>query len=258
MTTLAKARVAFFDFTGCEGCQLTVIDALQTEFDLLNVVEIAQFREAMSEQDDDYQIAFVEGACTRPNDVERLQAIRAQAQIVVALGACAHLGGVTAMRNRIPLEQARRLVYGDFGRMHESGPVRPISAVIPVDAVVPGCPIDRTEFVRTVKRLLQGRQPLLPATPVCAECKLQENACVVGRGEVCLGAVTRAGCGALCPSYGQGCTGCRGLIDEPNLGWLKSALQEHGVSCETYAATSSLFLSHQLAAKEDEEDGRQH
>lgn len=256
MKPLNRTRIAFFDFAGCEGCQLGVIDALQTDLDLLNVVEIVQFREAMSERDEDYQIAFVEGSCTRSSDEERLLTIRAQAQLVVALGACAHLGGLNAARNQIPLEQARRIVYGPGGKFYESGSVRPISAVIPVDAVVPGCPINRAEFVRTVKLLLQGRKPKLPDVPVCAECKLRENSCVVWGGHVCLGAVTRAGCEAICPAYGQGCTGCRGLIDEPNLRWLEAAMYAHGVSQETFSATTRLFLSYQLADKEVNGNGR--
>ena len=250
MTPSTKVKAAFFDFTGCEGCQLTVVDALQTDLDLLDAVEIVQFREAMSEQGDDYQIAFVEGACTRTSDEQRLLAIRAQAQVVVALGACAHLGGVNAIRSHIPLEQARRIVYGKSGKFHDSGPVRPISAVIPVDAVIPGCPINRAEFVRSVKLLLQGRRPLLPEIPVCAECKLQENACVVWRGEACLGPVTRAGCAAVCPSYGQGCVGCRGLVTQANLPWLEAALLEHGVSQNTFEVITRLFLSIPLAEKE--------
>lgn len=250
MSDSSKPKVAFFDFTGCEGCQLTVLDALQTDLDLLTAVTIVQFREAMSEQDDTYDIAFVEGACTRTNDEPRLQAIRAQAQIVVALGACAHLGGVNALRNRMPLHQAQHIVYGDGGKLHESDRARPISDVIPVDVFVPGCPIDRIEFVRTVKYLLQGRSPALPDVPLCAECKLRENACVVRYGIACLGPVTRAGCAAICPTHGQGCAGCRGLVDEPNLGWLETALSNHGVSRDTFLATTRIFLAYQLAQRE--------
>ncbi len=246
----AKPKIAFFDFTGCEGCQLTVIDALQTHLDLLDAVEIVQFREAMSELVDDYQIAFVEGACTRTGDEARLLAIRERAQIVVALGACAHLGGVNAIRNRQPLEIVRRYVYGNAGKFHESSAARPISAVIPVDAVIPGCPIDQAEFVRTVTLLLQNRRPQLPDYPVCAECKLRENGCVVWDGQLCLGSVTRAGCAAICPSDGLGCLGCRGLIADPNLNWLKAALQEHGLDDGAFADAAGLFLTYALAEKE--------
>jgi len=150
----SKPKIAFFDFTGCEGCQLTVIDSLQNHLDLLDAVEIVQFREALSEKGEDYKIAFVEGSCTRPSDEERLHRIREQAQIVVALGACAHLGGINAVRNLLPLEQTRRYVYGENAKVYESGIARPISDVIPIEAFIPGCPIDREEFIAKVKEQL--------------------------------------------------------------------------------------------------------
>jgi len=150
----AKPKIAFFDFTSCEGCQLTVVDLLQTHLGLLDIVEIVQFREAMSEKGEDYAVAFIEGSCTRQSDEERLRKIRAQAKIVVALGACAHLGGVNAMKNRWPIDNVQTYVYGKNGRnAYESYPARPISAVIPVDAVIPGCPIDRTcHYIRLLKK----------------------------------------------------------------------------------------------------------
>ena len=251
----AKPKIAFFDFTGCEGCQLTVVDSLQTHPELLDAVEIVQFREAMSEKGTDYQIAFVEGSCTRAGDEARLQAIREQAQLVVALGACAHIGGVNAVRNLQALDDVRQYVYGEDGKFFDSYQARPIEAVIPVDAVVPGCPIDREEFMRVVKALLQGRQPRIPDYPMCVECKLKENVCVFQRGKICLGPITRAGCGALCPSFGDGCEGCRGLVSNPNMAYFKSVLAEHGLSESDVADKLSLFLTYQVAESEGSGDG---
>jgi len=245
-----KPKIAFFEFTSCEGCQLTVVDSLQTHPDLLEAVEIVQFREAMSEKSDDYQIAFIEGACTRPGDEVRLLEIRQQAKIVVALGACAHIGGVNALVNRQPLTEAMRYVYGEMGKVSEVYAVRPIEAVIPVDAFIPGCPIDRAEFVRVAKALLQGRWPFIPDYPVCVECKLKENLCLVLKDKICLGPVIRAGCGALCISFGIGCEGCRGLIPNPNLKWLETTLAEHGINQTETAAKERLFLYHQITEGE--------
>ena len=136
-----------------------MVDLLQTHPELLEAVEIVRWREAMSEKGDDYLVAFVEGSCTRPSDEAQLKAIREQAAVLVALGACAHLGGVNAIRNRQELRSVRRYVYGDKADWYETYPARPISAVVPVDAVIPGCPIDRDEFVAVVTALLQGRTP---------------------------------------------------------------------------------------------------
>lgn len=254
MSNGPKPKVAFFDFTSCEGCQLTVIDALQTHPDLLDTIEIVEFREAMSEKSDRYYIAFIEGSCARANDEERLRTIRERAAIVVALGACAHLGGVNAMRNLQELAQARATVYGDQGHLFDAYDVRPIADVIEVNAVIPGCPIDRFEFVDTVRMLLQGRQPKVPNYPVCIECKLSENICLYDRGGVCLGPVTRAGCNAICPAYGAGCDGCRGLIPYPKIDSLREVLAERGLSKDEIDAKFSLFLANQIALAERTEE----
>jgi coenzyme F420-reducing hydrogenase gamma subunit len=246
----SKPRAAFFDFASCEGCQLTVVDCLQTQLDLLSAVDIVQFREAMSERLDDYQIAFVEGGCTRPSDEERLKTIRAQAAIVIALGACAHIGGVNAVRYGRDPDEVRRTVYGNDGDIFETGEPRPIGAVIPVDGILPGCPIDRDEFIRAVRTLLQGRLPKLPEEPVCVECKLRENACLVLEGQVCLGSISRAGCGAICPTFGTGCEGCRGLVPEANLPALRQIFGERGIEPEAVEAALGLFLRRELALQE--------
>jgi sulfhydrogenase subunit delta len=174
--TKARPKVAFFDFTSCEGCQLTVLDTLQNDLGLLNAVEIVNFREAISERGQDYQIAFIEGSCSRPADEDRLRRIREQADVVVALGACAHLGGINAIKNRQPLPFVRQFVYGDKAEWYDTYAVRPIDEVIEVDAVVPGCPIDGDEFSQIVKMLLRGRIPRCRSawtarcwkTPVCS------------------------------------------------------------------------------------------
>jgi coenzyme F420-reducing hydrogenase gamma subunit len=253
MSTFPKVKIAFFDFAGCEGCQLTVLDALQTDAELLDVVEIVRFREAMSEQGQAYEVAFVEGSCTRKADEQRLQAIRRQARIVIALGACAHLGGVNALANRRSPDEIRLRVYGQGGKQYENHPVLPVSAIIAVDGVIPGCPIDRAEFLRAVKALVMGQQPYLPDYAVCAECKRQEITCLFQSGIPCLGPVTRAGCGAICPAFGSGCAGCRGLVSEPNLAWLRAAAVAHGIDEADLLMMARLFLTDSL---EEIEGGR--
>jgi coenzyme F420-reducing hydrogenase gamma subunit len=227
-----KPKVAFFDFTSCEGCQLTVVDSLQTHPDLLDAVEIVQFREAI----------------TRPSDEERLKGIRDKAAVLVALGACAHLGGVNAIKNLSPLEDVRRYVYGDRAEWYATYAARPISAVVPVDAFIPGCPIDRHEFIEVVKALLLGKKPPIPDFPMCVECKLKENVCMFDKGGVCAGPVTRSGCGAICPTYGDGCEGCRGLISNPNRDSMQSVLAAHGLTVDDIMARMTIFGAYQLQA----------
>jgi sulfhydrogenase subunit delta len=249
----AKPKIAFFDFTSCEGCQLTVVDLLQTHLGLLDLVEIVQFREAMTEKGEDYQIAFIEGSCTRLSDEDRLRSIRAQADVVVALGACAHLGGVNSMKNRWVIENVQTYVYGKNGRdAYESYPARPISAVIEVDAAIPGCPIDRHEFLSIVQKMLQGRAAKLPDYPLCVECKLQENACLNKHGIPCLGPITRAGCNAICPSYGDGCEGCRGWAPEANFEYMREILRGHNLTDEEIDARFTMFNHYQMQQMGDE------
>jgi sulfhydrogenase subunit delta len=241
-----KPKVAFFDFTSCEGCQLTVVDSLQTHLDLLDAVEIVQFREAMSERGEDYAVAFVEGSITRESDEARLKKIREQAALVVALGACAHLGGVNAIKNLAPLDDVRKYVYGDKYEWYATYAARPISAVVKVDAFIPGCPIDREEFIRVVQAVLLGKKPPIPDYPLCVECKLKENICMFHKGGFCLGPVTRAGCGAICPTFGDGCEGCRGAISNPNQDAMKDVLKEHGLTVDQVMTRMTMFNAYQM------------
>lgn len=256
MTISKKPKIAFFDFTGCEGCQLTVIDTLQTNPQLLDIVEVVQFREAMREKGQDYDIAFIEGSYTRMADESRLKTIREQAKIVVTLGSCAHLGGVNAARNRRSSKEVHRIVYGPASKAQASHNALPILAIIPVEYIIPGCPIDRREFAQVLKALVQRQMPSLPEYPICMECKLQENVCLVKRGIPCLGPVTRAGCGAICPTFGTGCEGCRGLVSEPNLAWLQSASKKFGVTEPQAETAERLFLTNTLMEQEGKNYGQ--
>jgi sulfhydrogenase subunit delta len=240
-----KPKVAFFDFTSCEGCQLTVVDSLQTHLDLLDAVEIVQFREAISERGEDYAVAFIEGSITRESDEARIKQIRERAAILVALGACAHLGGVNAIKNLAPLDDVRQYVYGDKAQWYATYAARPISAVVKVDVFIPGCPIDREEFIRVVKAVLLGKKPPIPDYPICVECKLKENVCMFHKGGFCLGPVTRAGCGAICPTYNDGCEGCRGAVSSPNQDSMKDVLKEHGLTVDQVMARMTMFNAYQ-------------
>jgi coenzyme F420-reducing hydrogenase gamma subunit len=235
------------------------VDSLQTYLDLLDAVEIVQFREAISDMGEDYAVAFIEGSCTRKSDEARLHKIREQAAIVVALGACAHTAGVNALKNLHPLEDVRKWVYGDKADWYETYEARPISAVIEVDAVVPGCPIDREEFIKVVKAVLLGKKPPVPDYPVCVECKLKENVCLFHIGKFCMGPVTRAGCGAICPTYGDGCEGCRGPIPHPNQDAMKDVLTEAGLTVEQVMSRFTMFNTYvvqEMAQEAAAEEGK--
>lgn len=227
-----KPKVAIFDFGCCEGCQLQIVNLEEELLDLLGVVDVVTWREAMSEQADTFDIALVEGSITREEEFERLRGIRERAKVLVAIGACACIGGINCIKNRFDLEDVRRYVYGEHAEWFDTIATRPLSAVVQVDAEVPGCPINRQELVEIVKALLLGKKPALPTYAVCVECKRRNNVCVFDRGMVCLGPVTRAGCTAICPTYGNRCVGCRGLVPDPNLNSHREVLAQYGLAPE--------------------------
>lgn len=213
----AKPKIAFFDFAGCEGDQLQVANLEERLLDILGHVEVVNFREVATRFGDKYDIAFVEGSITRPADEERLKEIRSKASVLVALGACACIGGVNCLKNFMAENVYREEVYGPHARWYPTYPARPLKAVVKVDAEVPGCPIDIGEFARIVKEVLIGKAPFLPDWPVCVECKQAGNICRFEMGRMCLGIITRAGCGACCVTEGAHCWGCRGLVPGANL-----------------------------------------
>lgn len=213
----AKPKIAFFDFAGCEGDQLQVANLEERLLDILGHVEVVNFREVATRFGDKYDIAFVEGSITRPADEERLKEIRSRASVLVALGACATIGGINCLKNFMAEDVYREEVYGPHARWYPTYAARPLKSVVKVDAEVPGCPIDVNEFARIVKEVLIGRAPFLPDWPVCVECKEAGNICRFEMGRMCLGIITRAGCGACCVTEGAHCWGCRGLVPGANL-----------------------------------------
>lgn len=244
-----KPRLAIFSFACCEGCALQILNCEDELLALLGAVDIVNFREAMTEKSDDYDIAFVEGSITRESEVERLKEIRQRAKVVVALGACSCTGGVNMMKNFMPLPEVRKIVYGDKAEWFDTIPSRPSDAVVKVDYYLRGCPISKKEFLELAKSVLAGKKPNFPTYPVCVDCKLAENICVFDKGMVCMGPVTRAGCDPMCPSFGNRCLGCRGLIDNPNLNAHKEVLKERGLTVEDILKEFRLFDGYSEAAK---------
>jgi coenzyme F420-reducing hydrogenase gamma subunit len=210
-----RPRVAVFDFTGCEGCELQLANKEQTLAGFLDLVEIVNFREVTSVKRDDYQVALIEGCITRGDEVERLRSIRDRAAVLVALGSCACFGGVNRMKNSYDLDAANREVYGD--RPKETAATRAIHEVVEVDLSLPGCPINKTELERVVQHLVVDAPYRLPVYPVCVECKHRFTSCLFEQGSLCLGPVARAGCDAPCPAGGLGCWGCRGPAEDCNI-----------------------------------------
>lgn len=241
MSANKKPRVAFFDFASCEGCQLTVVQLEEKLVDVISLVDIVTFREAMTEKSDEYDVAFVEGSVTRQADVDRIEAIRRTAKVLVAMGACAATGGVNCMKNQFSMDDAMGTVYGQDAGFFDTFPARPVDAVVTVDYYLHGCPINPTEFLSVFHAILQGRPAPPPDHPVCVECRLRENVCLLQKGLTCMGPVTRAGCEAICPSNGYYCFGCRGLVSEPNRESESELLAKYGLTPEGVAGRFGIY-----------------
>ncbi len=225
-----KLRVGVFDFTGCEGCELQLANKEETLVDFLQAVEIVTFREVSSVQSDEYDIALIDGCITRSDEFTRLMDIRKKAKVVVAMGSCACFGGVSRMKNDYDIYDLNKEVYGAAYR--ETLPTRAIHEVVPVDFKVPGCPVNKAELERVMQHLIWDVPFSFPAWPVCFECKQNYTTCAYDKGILCLGPITRGGCGAPCAAAGLGCWGCRGPVDEPNYKEFFRIVEEHGFDRE--------------------------
>jgi len=243
---MSKPRVAIFDFACCEGCQLQIVDMEEDLLKLLEHIEPVEWREAMSEQSDTYDIAIIEGSITRQSDEERLKDIRKRAKVLIALGACATIGGINKLVNTFDsLDEVKRAVYGDDARLPHlvTQPVKAVCEVVTVDFLIHGCPINGAEFAYVIRCLLQGTTPIVPNFPVCVECKMRENICRYEYNEVCLGPITRAGCNAPCPTGEMWCFGCRGLVDEPNINAARDVMERYRKTVDQLLSRFDLFNS---------------
>ena len=246
---MSKPRVAIFDFACCEGCQLQIVNMEEEILDLISLIDPVEWREAISDKaEDGFDIAIIEGSITRPEDEERLKEIREQAPVLIAMGACATMGGINKLKdNFADLDEVKRCVYGDDATMPqlETARVKAVDEVVPVDLKIHGCPMTRAEFGATVRAVAMGKTPVVPDYPVCVECKARGTICRYEYDEVCLGVVTRAGCDAPCPSAGLWCFGCRGYAPDPNVDAAREVMEKYGKTVEDLQGRLLLFNSQQ-------------
>lgn len=213
-----RPRLAVWKFASCDGCQLSLLDCEDELLALAEVIEIANFPEASSAIGaGPYDLSLVEGSITTAHDAERIREVRRQSRHLVTIGACATAGGVQALRNFADVDDFVAAVYASPQYIRTLATSTPISAHVPVDFELRGCPINKTQLLEVISALLAGRKPAVAAHSVCIECKRRGTVCVMVQGIPCLGPVTHAGCGAICPAYRRGCYGCYGPMETPNM-----------------------------------------
>lgn len=248
-----RPTLAVFKLASCGGCQLTLLNSEDELLELAEAVEIAYFPEASRAMaEGPYDIALVEGSVTTTGDAERLGRIRRDSKLLVTLGACATAGGIQALRDLRSVEGLVGAVYPSPRFIETLATSTPVTDHVEVDYELRGCPIDRGQLLELLGALLQGRRPQLPTTSVCTECKGRGVSCLlVARGIPCLGPVTQAGCGALCPVHDRGCYGCFGPKETPNPAALAERLGDLGVTPEELVRMLSTFNTAAPAFREE-------
>ncbi|MCB9359621.1 cytochrome B [Candidatus Woesearchaeota archaeon] len=234
-TETGKPKVAFHDITGCQGCVLSVIFNEDELLDIINAVDIKEFRFIMGEKyDGPLDICFIEGAVVNKEDEEMVKKLRERSKVVVALGACATHGNIPSLKNWADPKNLERLQYQKkHEQMIDVPNPMPITKFIKVEYSLPGCPPDRDEIKKFVKEILLGKQFYSYPDPVCRECRLFENGCLLDEGKVCLGPITRGGCRAVCCHNGFECYGCRGITDDAQFEEYFKLMEEKGIDATT-------------------------
>jgi coenzyme F420-reducing hydrogenase gamma subunit len=241
---MSKPRVGIFGLTGCAGDQLVILNCEDQLLDLVAAIDLRDFLMASSANDTAgrLDVALVEGAVLSRRDEERLKKIRERSDLLVALGTCAVWGGVAAMDRDHDRAALLRQIYGAQGACYDATPARALHEVVKVDLNINGCPVEKDQVLAAIANLLQGDPPVFPEYPVCAECRMRENNCVlIESGAICCGPLTVAGCGARCPELGIPCVGCRGPASEAAITQALALFGERGIPREQIARKLRTF-----------------
>ncbi len=223
-----KPKLAVWKFSSCDGCQLSLLDCEDELLAIAEAVDIAYFPEASrATQPGPYDISLVEGSITTPHDVERIHEIRKTSKLLITIGACATAGGIQALRNFADVEEYIRIIYATPEFIDTLATSTAVADHVTVDFELRGCPVSKGQLLELLNATLNGRKPNIPNHSVCVECKQAGHVCVmVAHGTPCLGPITQAGCGALCPHYDRGCYACFGPKESPNPASLTQTWQE--------------------------------
>ncbi|MFN8177584.1 MAG: oxidoreductase [bacterium] len=256
----ARPKLAVWKFSSCDGCQLTLLDCEDALLAVAGAVDIAYFPEATRRVvKGPYDVSLVEGSVTTPEEAERIHQIRRQSRVLITIGACATAGGIQALRNFADVQEMMHLVYAKPETIEVLAHAMPISFHVNVDLELRGCPIDKGQLVEVLVATLQGRRPNLPTHSVCVECKRRATSCVmVAHGTPCLGPVTHAGCGALCPSFDRGCFGCFGPMETPNTSSLTERWRDLGATREGIIRAFRTFATYSDAFRKESEAHERH
>ena len=225
---MEKLKIGIFDLTDCEGCELQILNLKGKLLKLAEIADIPVWRLAKGPDKLDYfDLALIEGTPMSKDDIKLAKKIREKSKKVIALGACAHLGGIPAALDEKKRDKFLREIYG-WNYKSSSVAAKPLTAYIHVDYFIHGCPIDLDEAEKVIVDILMDKNPAGPSKSVCLECKERENPCLFLKNEPCQGPITEGGCKAVCPSNGLRCWGCQGLVKDANVGAMEKNLKKMG------------------------------
>lgn len=227
-----KPSIAIFGLTSCEGCQFAILDLHEKFLELTKYLDIDEFRLIEDERErSHYDIAFVEGNPVTTENLHILKRIRKISDVVVVLGGCADIGGVWEIKNYHDFKKLGCKVYDQCNTI-ENRKIVEVPSAIKVDYVLPGCPINAQNFLALVYSLLNKKHWALAQNPVCYECQINKNPCLLQQGKICFGPIALAGCNAVCLNSRQECWACRGILDQSDekIKNLIKILQNHGWS----------------------------
>jgi coenzyme F420-reducing hydrogenase gamma subunit len=247
-----KPKLAVWKFSSCDGCQLSLLDCEDELLAVAGAIDIAYFLEATSRTvGGPYDVSLVEGSITTPHDAERIREVRRKSKALITIGACATAGGIQALRNFADVDEFVSIVYASPEYISTLSTSTAIADHVSVDFELRGCPIDKGQLLEVVTAYLHRRRPNVPGYSVCMECKRRGTTFVtVAHGTPCLGPVTQAGCGAICPAYARGCYGCFGPMETPNTVSLSKRLRVLGMSDPSLVRVFRTFNANAPAFKE--------
>ena len=236
-------RVVVVGLASCFGCQLQITNMERHLMQIVGQIDLRYWQLASSEpMPKGCDVAIIEGAVTTRESLDLVRRLRSQAKVVITIGACANTAGIPGMAAK-DYENRASDVYGAYvleacGKLIEP---RSVPSVINVDYQVRCCPIDFFEFSNVLQQALYGSNRKLPGRTMCGDCKNNHTTCFFERGELCLGLVTAAGCGARCPNLGRPCFGCAGLSADANLEAARQSVSRYGMCPNEFDERLRLF-----------------
>ncbi|MFX0097710.1 MAG: F420-nonreducing hydrogenase [Candidatus Hodarchaeota archaeon] len=262
-------KISTISLCSCTGCHMSLLNLGEDLVKLLPELDFQHSPVLMdSKTISETDIILVEGGIRNQDDIKLLKGARDNSETLVSLGTCATYGGVPGIGTAFPTLDLIRRAIGDRNEFMEvptlSRRLSPIDTVVEVDYYLPGCPPPSELIGKFLTSIIAGQSPTRVSLPVCAECerKVKEdystkilrlvnrrpdpNECLLSQGYICLGSVSRGGCGAQCTNAGHPCFGCRGPSDRVLLDPLHGIIEDLINRISHFAGTPREEIEKQL------------